>query len=202
MFCPNELCCPLCHMQSIRNLAHISLTVKSSSSNFLETCIALLWNMMTQSGHNFAHVMTAQLSWHVQNCDLIGSMQTKLKYKLNKKKFRKISVMSSWSVCEMWGSYIACLPYQLPVAKSTAHQMPIHVQKYSIVQVRNGESTVVLIHEITEKNTTENGILLTFACPRKTKLNVDKLSISCCMLPDSWSESVLSSYQIMSGLSC
>ena len=27
-----------------------------------------------QSGHKFAHVMTAQLSWHVQNCDLIGSL--------------------------------------------------------------------------------------------------------------------------------
>ena len=24
------------------------------------------------SGHKFAHVMTAELSWHVQNCDLIG----------------------------------------------------------------------------------------------------------------------------------
>ena len=27
--------------------------------------------IMTQSGHKFAHVTTAQLSWHVQNCDLI-----------------------------------------------------------------------------------------------------------------------------------
>ena len=26
---------------------------------------------MTESGHNFAHVTTAQLLWHVQNCDLI-----------------------------------------------------------------------------------------------------------------------------------
>ena len=24
-----------------------------------------------QSGHNLAHVMTAELSWHVQNCDLM-----------------------------------------------------------------------------------------------------------------------------------
>ena len=27
---------------------------------------------MMQSGHNLAHVMTAELSWHVQNHDLIG----------------------------------------------------------------------------------------------------------------------------------
>ena len=27
---------------------------------------------MTQSGHKFAHATTAQLSWHVQNCDLIS----------------------------------------------------------------------------------------------------------------------------------
>ena len=27
-----------------------------------------------QSGHNFAHVTTAQLSWHVENCDLIETL--------------------------------------------------------------------------------------------------------------------------------
>ena len=27
--------------------------------------------LMNRSGHNFAHATTAQLSWHVQNCDLI-----------------------------------------------------------------------------------------------------------------------------------
>ena len=30
------------------------------------------------SGHNFAHVMTAQLPWHVQNCGLIWSLFCKL----------------------------------------------------------------------------------------------------------------------------
>ena len=33
--------------------------------------------LMTKSGHNFAHVTTAQLSWHVQNCDLIWSLFAK-----------------------------------------------------------------------------------------------------------------------------
>ena len=28
--------------------------------------------IMIQAGHNFAHVTTAQLLGHVQNCDLIG----------------------------------------------------------------------------------------------------------------------------------
>ena len=36
---------------------------------------------MIQSGYNFAHVTTAQLSWHVQNCDLIGSLESELKQK-------------------------------------------------------------------------------------------------------------------------
>ena len=30
--------------------------------------------LMIKSGPNFMHVRTAQLSWHVQNCDLIWSL--------------------------------------------------------------------------------------------------------------------------------
>ena len=33
---------------------------------------------MLISDHNFAHAMTAQLSWHVQNCDLNGSLESQL----------------------------------------------------------------------------------------------------------------------------
>ena len=36
--------------------------------------------IMIQSGDNFAHVMTAELSWHVQICELIRSSESKLKY--------------------------------------------------------------------------------------------------------------------------
>ena len=36
--------------------------------------LALILIFMTQSGDNTAHVTTAQLSWHVQNCDLILSL--------------------------------------------------------------------------------------------------------------------------------
>ena len=34
-----------------------------------------------RSGHNFAHAMTAELSWHVQNCDLIQSLGSKQEQK-------------------------------------------------------------------------------------------------------------------------
>ena len=37
-----------------------------------------------RSGDNFAHVMTAQLSWHVQICDFIGSLEFKLQQKGSK----------------------------------------------------------------------------------------------------------------------
>ena len=36
------------------------------------------WQMMFQSGHNFAHVTTAGLLWHVLNCDLMGPAALKL----------------------------------------------------------------------------------------------------------------------------
>ena len=35
--------------------------------------IALASILMIESGHNFAHVTTAKLSWHVQGCDLTES---------------------------------------------------------------------------------------------------------------------------------
>ena len=53
-----------------------------------------MWKTI-QSGHKFAHVMTAQLSWHVQICDLIVSSKLKLD------NFHKISVISSLTLCVM-----------------------------------------------------------------------------------------------------
>ena len=35
----------------------------------------LIQKIMFQSSHNFAHAMTAKLSWHVHNCDLMGSLE-------------------------------------------------------------------------------------------------------------------------------
>ena len=42
--------------------------------NLIKILFALILIPITQSGHNFAHVMTAKLSWHAQNCDLIKSL--------------------------------------------------------------------------------------------------------------------------------
>ena len=47
----------------------------------------LTWKLMVQSGHNFAHVTTAKLSWPVQICDLIGSLESKLEPKEFSKDF-------------------------------------------------------------------------------------------------------------------
>ena len=37
----------------------------------MQIYFALIMILIIKSGHNFAHVMTAELSWQVQNCDLI-----------------------------------------------------------------------------------------------------------------------------------
>ena len=49
--------------------------------NFLKVHVAVMWKLIIQSGHNFAHAMTAELSWHVQNCDLVGLPESKLEQK-------------------------------------------------------------------------------------------------------------------------
>ena len=40
-----------------------------------------MWKLFDGSGHNFAHAMTAELSWHVQDCGLIGSLESKFELK-------------------------------------------------------------------------------------------------------------------------
>ena len=44
--------------------------------NIIKIHVALTWKIMIKSCHNFAHVTTAELSWHVQSCDLIGSLDS------------------------------------------------------------------------------------------------------------------------------
>ena len=38
----------------------------------LKIFVALMWKMMIQSHQNFVHIMTSDLPWHVQNCDMTG----------------------------------------------------------------------------------------------------------------------------------
>ena len=57
----------------------------------------LIFNIMFQSGYNFTHAMIAQLSWHVQNCDLIWLFFLPKSNML----FYEFWVISSWTLCEM-----------------------------------------------------------------------------------------------------
>ena len=41
--------------------------------NLMKIIIAVIMMLVIQLDHKFAHVTTAVLSWHMQNCDLIGS---------------------------------------------------------------------------------------------------------------------------------
>ena len=47
--------------------------------NLLKTYVAQKCKIDIKSGHNFAHATTAELLWHVQNCDLIKLPEIKLK---------------------------------------------------------------------------------------------------------------------------
>ena len=53
---------------------HLTKGLGAYHSNFVWILLAIILILMIQSGHNFAHVMTVKLSWHVQNCDLITSL--------------------------------------------------------------------------------------------------------------------------------
>ena len=53
--------------------------------------------IMSISGHDFVHAMTAKLSWHVQNCDLIGSLKLKLKLGEISKVFSYELINHSWN---------------------------------------------------------------------------------------------------------
>ena len=45
--------------------------------NLIKFPVAVIFILIIQSGYNYAHATTAQLSWHVQNCDLIWSIFAK-----------------------------------------------------------------------------------------------------------------------------
>ena len=59
--------------------------------NIVKIPFVLISLIMIQSGNNFAHAMTAELSWHVQNSDLI----IQLLFIQEQHVFYKISIMSS-----------------------------------------------------------------------------------------------------------
>ena len=71
-----------------------------SVSKLVNIHVDLTWKITIRSGHNFAHVMTAQLSWHVQNYDLIGSSESWIKQKTFLWNFNDELVKPSWDGAE------------------------------------------------------------------------------------------------------
>ena len=55
--------------------AHFTNGLWAHNPSLVKMHVAFPWNLMTWPGHNFAHTMTALLSWHVQICDLIESSE-------------------------------------------------------------------------------------------------------------------------------
>ena len=89
---------------------HLAYGLWAQITNFLKIFVALMWKRMIQSGHNFAHAMTAQLSWHVQNCDLIGWLESKLWQKKFAQKFRYELINIWWNGCLICQTIQAKLP--------------------------------------------------------------------------------------------
>ena len=58
---------------------HFTKQLWAHYSNLVKMHFALIWILTIRSGHNFAHVTTAELSVHVQNCDPIGLLFIKWK---------------------------------------------------------------------------------------------------------------------------
>ena len=51
---------------------HFTNHVWAHNWNLMKLCFAHISDLINHSGRNFAHDTTAELSWHVQNCDAIG----------------------------------------------------------------------------------------------------------------------------------
>ena len=54
---------------------HFTKNLRRFNPNFAINWVGFTEQILNKSGHNMAHATTAQLSWHVQNCDLIKSLQ-------------------------------------------------------------------------------------------------------------------------------
>ena len=66
---------------------HVNKDLGTYNPNLVKFHVALSSKTRIRSDHNLAHVTTAELSWHVQNCDLIEWIIIKIRVKLNFAKF-------------------------------------------------------------------------------------------------------------------
>ena len=53
---------------------HFTNKLWAHNPNLVRICVVITQKLRVKSGHNFAHGPTAELSGHVQNCDLIGPL--------------------------------------------------------------------------------------------------------------------------------
>ena len=69
--------CPLFQLTLCQGPLCLHVSHKQLMSSGLKSCehsFTLSLILMVQTGHNFAHVTTAKLLWHVQNCYLISPL--------------------------------------------------------------------------------------------------------------------------------
>ena len=57
---------------------HFTKSLRAHNPNLVKIYFAFTLKTTIISGHNFADVTTAELSWHVQNYDLIGWLKSRL----------------------------------------------------------------------------------------------------------------------------
>ena len=68
-----------CPVNNMNYLGPISQMVYELRTQILwKFVVAFAWKIIIRSGHNFAHATTAELLWHVQNCDRIVYLELKL----------------------------------------------------------------------------------------------------------------------------
>ena len=68
--------CSNLQVTSQQSGAHSTKALSTNhNSNFVKFHVTLNCKTTLRLGHNFAHAMTAQLSWHVEIFDLIGSSE-------------------------------------------------------------------------------------------------------------------------------
>ena len=62
-------------LQSAGSGNHSIKDLGAHNPNLTQIQVAPMWKLTIRSGHYLAHAMTAELSWHVRNSDLIRSLE-------------------------------------------------------------------------------------------------------------------------------
>ena len=76
---------------------HLTDDIWASNQNLVQILYVLILILMTLSGHKFAYVMTAKLSWHTQICGLIWSLFYHKRAKHNLTRFIPWAEIPLWN---------------------------------------------------------------------------------------------------------